>query len=273
MSLAMLLFAIEDSFIKQSVAAGVPVGQVLMIFGAGGALGFAFLTWLRGERVLSANALHRVIGLRAIFELMGRLFFTLSLALTTLSSTSAILQATPLIVTLGAMVFFNERIGWRRWTAILIGLVGVMIILRPLPSSFEPLSILAVLGMLGFAGRDLATRAAPKTLSNTQLGVYGFIVMVPIGAAYLVATDQPIWPDLTQAGYLGAAIVIGIAAYNALTIAMRTGDVSVVTPFRYTRLVFAMVLAMVVFGENPDIWTLIGSAVVVASGIYILLRS
>ena len=96
----------------------------------------------------------------------------LAIALTPLSSATAILQATPIIVVLGAMAFFGETVGWRRWCAIVIGLIGVAIILRHGADDFSPLSILAVLGTLGFAGRDLASRAAPATLT-TSLGVIG----------------------------------------------------------------------------------------------------
>jgi drug/metabolite transporter (DMT)-like permease len=126
--------------------------------------------------------------------------------------------------------------------------------------------------MLGFAGRDLATRAAPKTLSNLTLGVYGFAILVPTGAALLAWTGGAVVPDLQTSFALGAGTLVGVAAYYALTVAMRTGEVSLVTPFRYTRLLFALLLGTLVFAERPDAATLLGSAVIVGSGIYTLLR-
>jgi drug/metabolite transporter (DMT)-like permease len=269
---AMAGFAVEDMFLK-SVAASLPVGQILMIFGAGGMMGFALLAMRRGERILHPAILSPAILIRCLFEVAGRLFYTLAIALTPLSSASAILQATPLVVVMGAALVFGERVGWRRWAAIAVGFAGVLIILRPGLDGFTPLSLLAVLGMLGFAGRDLATRAAPPVLSNLQLGVYGFAMMVPTGALLLAVSGGAVLPSALAAGQLAAATVIGVLAYYALTSAMRIGEVSVVTPFRYTRLVFALILGATVFGERPDAATLLGSAVIVTSGIYTLLRS
>ncbi|MGB8813326.1 MAG: DMT family transporter, partial [Paracoccaceae bacterium] len=136
-----------------------------------------------------------------------------------------------------------------------------------------PASILAVLGMIGFAGRDLATRAAPPILSNLQLGIYGFAMMVPTGAALLAFSGGASVPDATTTAQLFAATVFGVAAYYALTAAMRMGEVSVITPFRYTRLVFALVLGTLVFSERPDTMTLLGSAVIVGAGLYTLLSA
>jgi drug/metabolite transporter (DMT)-like permease len=251
----------------------VPVGQILMIFGAGGMIAFALMVLRRGERVLHPAILTPAILLRCGFEVAGRLFYTLAIALTPLSSASAILQATPLVVVGGAALIFGERVGWRRWLAILAGFAGVLIILRPGLEGFSALSLLAVAGMLGFAGRDLATRAAPPVLSNLQLGVYGFAMMVPTGAVLLALSGGAVLPGPGALRDLAAATVIGVGAYYALTAAMRTGEVSVVTPFRYTRLVFALVLGVLVFAERPDAATLAGSAVIVASGLYTLIRS
>ncbi|HEX9857749.1 MAG TPA: DMT family transporter, partial [Paracoccaceae bacterium] len=207
------------------------------------------------------------------FEVLGRLFYTLAIAFTPLSSASAILQATPLVVVAGAALIFGETVGWRRWSAIVVGFVGVLIILQPGVEGFTPLSLLAVAGTLGFAGRDLATRAAPPVLSNLQLGVYGFAMMVPTGAVLLGFSGGAVLPDATAALQLLAATAFGVAAYYALTAAMRMGEVSVITPFRYTRLVFALILGVLIFAERPDAMTLLGSAVIVAAGLYTLMRS
>jgi drug/metabolite transporter (DMT)-like permease len=268
---AMAAFALEDMFIK-SATQTLPVGQVLIIFGIGGFLVFAAMARLRGESVFGDSAPSRTLCIRSVFEIMGRLCFTLALALTPLSNASAILQATPLVVAIGAAVFFGETVGWRRWTAILVGLCGVLIILRPGLSGFEPASIFAVLGTIGFAGRDLATKAAPFQLTNAQLGVYGFLVLVFSGILALLWTGGATLPSPLTALKLAAAIAFGVLAYNALTGAMRQGEVSVIAPFRYTRLIFAMILGVVVFAERPDTYTLIGSAIVILSGLYTVLR-
>ncbi len=265
-------FAVEDMFLK-SAAQTLPVGEILILFGGAGMLVFAALAKRRGERVLHPAILAPVILIRALFEVTGRLFYTLAIALTPLSNASAILQATPLVVIAGAALVFGERVGWRRWTAVSVGFLGVLIILRPGLEGFTPLALLAVIGTIGFAGRDLATRAAPPVLSNFQLGVYGFAMMVPAGALLLGLSGGAQVPDTYAAADLVCATAIGVSAYYALTRAMRTGDVSVVTPFRYTRLIFAMILGMAVFAERPDMMTVAGSVLIVASGVYALLRS
>lgn len=269
---AMLGFAIEDMLLKAAAGAGLSVGLILMLFGAGGTLGFATLTLRRGEALWHPAMASRAVLARAGSEMGGRLFYTAALAFGALSTTSAILQAAPLVVVAGAAILFGEKVGWRRWTAILFGFAGVLVILRPDADGLSWASLFAVLGMLGFSGRDLATRAAPKALSTMQLGVCGFIVLVPTGAL-LAAWDggfaMPGWAGL---GFVALGTCVGVAAYTALTLAMRTGDVSVVTPFRYSRLLFGVGLGVLVFGERPDLWTGVGSAMVLAAGLYTMLR-
>lgn len=270
---AMAGFAVEDMFLK-SAAQSLPVGQVMVMFGLGGAILFWITARLRRETILAPQAFGRTMMIRNGFEVVGRLFYTLAIALTPLSATTAILQATPIVVVAGAALFFGETVGWRRWTAIIVGLVGVLVILRPGAESFDALSILAVLGMLGFAGRDLATRAAPPALGTSALGVFGFSAIVLAGIAFSIWDGRP-WrtPDAAVWGAVALAIAFGVGAYSSLTRAMRTGEVSAVTPFRYSRLIFGIGFGIVIFGERPDVATYAGSAIVVLSGLYILSRS
>lgn len=269
---AMAGFAVEDMLLK-SVYGHLPVGQILAMFGLGGAVVFAILTLRGGGALFPRAALVPAIAWKAGNEVTGRVFYTLAIALTPLSSASAILQATPLVVTLGAALIFGERVVWQRWLAIFIGFVGVLIILRPGLDGFTPAAILAVLGTLGFAGRDLATRAAPKTLGNMVLGFYGFLILVPTGLAMLAVTGGAVFPTTTEVVRLGTAIAFGVTAYAFLTAAMRIGEVAVVTPFRYSRLVFALLLGILVFDESPDLAMLAGAGIVVASGIYTILMA
>lgn len=271
MTAAMAGFAIEDMFIK-SAARAMPVGQVLIIMGVLGILWFATLCRRAHEPAFPAALRSRTMILRSGFELVGRLFYALAIALIPLSVASAILQATPLVVVAGAAILFGERVGAARWALTVLGFAGVLVILRPGLDGFDALSLLAVVGLIGFAGRDLATRAAPPALSNAQLGVAGFSVLAVSGVIILGFQGGPVVPAvLPFAKALGAA-VFGIVGYSYLTRAMRTGEVSAVTPFRYTRLLFALILGVVVFNERPDLATLIGSAMVVGCGALILTR-
>lgn len=271
MTLSMAGFAVEDMFIK-SAARAMPVGQVLALMGALGVLWFGAQARRAGQPAFPAALRSRTMALRSGFELVGRLFYALALALIPLSVASAILQATPLVVVAGAAMIFGEKVGAWRWALTALGFAGVLVILRPGLAGFDALSLLAVIGLLGFAGRDLATRAATPALSNAQLGVAGFAVLAISGLVILAFQGGPILPPaLPLAKALGAS-GFGILGYSYLTRAMRTGEVSAVTPFRYTRLLFALVLGVVVFGERPDPATLAGSAMVVACGILILSR-
>ena len=270
MTLAMALFALEDMFVKQA-ARGLPVGEVLMLFGAGGMICFAALALASGQSLWHPAVASRLMGIKAGFEITGRLGYTLGIALTPLSNASAILQATPLVVVAGAALIFRERVGAARWAAVGIGFLGVLVILRPGLDGFVPAALWTVLGLLGFAGRDLATRAAPKVLTNFQLGLYGFAALIPAGAIILAVTGGAVLPAPANLLPVLGAVLFGVTAYWALTKAMRTGEVAVVTPFRYTRLIFALGLGILVFGESLDGATLAGAALVVASGVYTLL--
>ena len=265
-------FAVEDAFIK-SAAGAIPLGQVIIMMGLLGIAAFSIMALSANEPPIPRSVWSRTMAIRSGFEVTGRLFYALAITLTPISVASAILQASPLVVVLGAAVIFGEKVGLRRWLIILVGFCGVVVILRPGLDGFNALSILALIGMLGFSGRDLATRAAPPSLSNAQLGVAGFVMLTLSGVIILGFSGGAVLPTMPVLGKILAAAVFGVAGYSAITQAMRTGEVAVVTPFRYTRLLFAMILGVTVFGERPDAATLIGSAIIVGCGVLILATS
>ncbi|MFU8897619.1 EamA-like transporter family protein [Roseinatronobacter thiooxidans] len=272
MALAMAGFALEDMFIKL-LADALPVGQVLLFLGLGGAVLFGLIAHRKGQQVLSPALLTRAILLRNLAELIGTVGFVLGFVLASLATASAILQAAPLFVTLGAVVFLGEKVGWRRWTAIVVGFLGVLLIVRPGMAGFEPASLFAVIGVIGLAGRDLATRVVPRTVSSYQISSWAFAMLVPAGLFLMVVMQQPpVLPDAAQTLKLSAALGIGVLAYYAIVAAMRVGELSFVTPFRYTRMLFALIVAVLVFGERPDALTLVGAAIIVAAGLFTLWR-
>lgn len=269
MVLAMAAFALEDAFIKSS-ARQLPLGQVLLSFGLGGMLVFALAPNRGGGPLLRPEVLSRAMRMRAVFEVCGRLFFALAIALTPLSSATAILQATPVLVVIGASLFFGERVGALRWLSVGVGLLGVLILLRPAADDFSALSLLTLIALVGFAGRDLASRAVPTTLGTRHLGFYGFAAVVVAGIVIAVWDGQPfVWPGLEHAGLTTMAVVVGTVAYAALMKAMRTGDIASVAPFRYTRLLFGLALGVLAFDECVDAATLWGCAVIVCAGLLI----
>lgn len=269
---AMALFACEDALLKASASA-VPVGQVLFLFGAGGGLIFALLAWRNGDKLFSKDIFSGPMLMRAVFEIFGRLFFTLAYVLTPLSSVTVILQAAPLVVVGAAALLFNERVGWRRWSAIAIGMAGVVVVLQPGVESFSALSLLALFGMIGFAGRDLLSRIAPASLSVAVLGFHGFLAMVIAGGLISLWWAQPfVMPGAREGVLLSLACVVGVVAYGCLMKAMRSGEVSAVAPFRYTRLLFGVALGVLVFGEAMTWPMLVGSGLIVLAGLFILSR-
>jgi drug/metabolite transporter (DMT)-like permease len=265
-------FAIEDVLIKQ-MASALPMGQVLALVGCGGALIFSTLSLVNGKPVLSRDAFSRLIVLRNLGEVIGSVTFVAALVLTSLSSASAILQATPLAVTLGAALFLGEPVGWRRWTAVGIGFAGVLLIIQPGLAGFTPASLLAVVSVAALAMRDVCSRAVPASIASLQLAAWAFISIVPAGLAMmLVMGTPPAMLSAPDAMRLGAIFVIGALAYYALVGATRIGEVSAVVPFRYTRLVFAMILGRLIFDERPDALMLTGAALIVGTGVYTLWR-
>ncbi|WP_295533803.1 DMT family transporter [uncultured Thioclava sp.] len=269
---AMAGFALEDMFVK-ALGERLPVGEVLMLLGTGGATLFGAIALWRRDRLISRDLLAASVLLRNSGEILGTVCFVAAVIFTPLAQASAILQATPLAVTLGAALFFGEAVGWRRWSAIWVGFLGVLIVIRPGTEGFSILSLLPVVAVIGLAARDLATRKVPRAITSMQLATYGFGVVVPAGAVIQALSSAPmLMPSAAEWAMIAGALLVGPLGYYALILAMRIGEVSVIAPFRYVRLIFAVIIGWAVFAEPPDRFTLLGGAVIVGSGLYTLWR-
>lgn len=165
MLLAMAGFAVEDSLIKV-LSVQFPISQILLILGLGGMVIFLGIALVQGHRLITPNLLSMPFLVRFFSDMFAALFFISAIALIPLSTASTILQAVPIIVTMGAALFLGQMVGWRRWSAIIAGFIGVLIVIRPGFDGFEPASILAVLGVIFLATRDLATRVMAPDLST-----------------------------------------------------------------------------------------------------------
>ena len=269
--IAMAGFAVEDAIIKQLTSRLSP-GQIMVMIGLGGTLGFYILARYNGQKLTQEIAFNRWVVGRTLSELVGTGFFVLSLAMVPITTISAIIQVSPLLVTLGAAVLLREKVGVRRWSAILIGLLGVVIILRPWSAEFDAAALLAVLGVVGLSARDLATRPIPNKTPSLVLAILGFGATIPAGLILMVFDTRLFVPTSQESLLIGASIFIGVGAYYCIVTAMRLGDVSAVVPFRYSRLVFGVAIGAWYFDETLDFWTVIGSTVVVSSGLYALWR-
>lgn len=269
---SMATFAVADMFIKLATQR-LPPPQVLAMMGLGGGLLFWLLAARARVQVLAPIALHRTVLARTGIEILATGCMFSALATAPLTLVSAITQAVPLVVTLAAVLVLGERVGPRRWAAVLAGLAGVLLMLRPDTSGVSFGALMALGATLGLGLRDVVTRMTPAGAHNLQLSTYGFTVLAPIGAVWMALSGHAWQPvDLAGGLFVGGALAGAAAGYYAITAAMRTGDVSVTAPFRYTRLLFAGALGIAVFGERPDALTWTGAALVIASGLYVLWR-
>ena len=267
MILSMACFAVEDTFIKL-LSARLPATQILFSVGFGGALITLALAVTLNVNLADKILLNKHVISRTIADLFGAFFFTSAMVLIPMSLLASILQATPLFVTLGAAILLGEKVGWRRWSAIFIGFLGVIIILQPGYGSFQLASLLGLAAVLCLALRDVVTRDMATEIPTLTVTFYACLAMGSAGFIAYPFFGTPIMPTTFEAIVLVCAAIIGLTGYFLIVLATRKGDVSVIAPFRYSRLLFSLVLASLILGEMLTLPILLGGLLVVSSGIY-----
>jgi drug/metabolite transporter (DMT)-like permease len=270
---SMLAFTLNDTLVKAVTHDGMPLFQAITLRGIAATLGLVALTLYQTGRLhLWPRGRDRLfLALRTVGEIGATLLFLVALTHMPLANLSAILQSLPLAVTLAAAVLLGAPIGWRRMTAILVGFAGVMIIIRPGAADFDIWSVMG-LGSVAFVVlRDLVTRQFSPGLPSTTAAIWSAVAVLGMGLAGVGAEGwRPVGVlAMVETTGAGALLIIG---YICAIKVMRVGDIGVVAPFRYTSLLWAIVLGWLLFGTLPDRWTLLGGAIVVASGLYMLLR-
>jgi len=205
-------------------------------------------------------------------SLCATVFFLSALYHLPFANISAILQSLPLAVTIGAALVFKEAVGWRRWMAIAVGFAGVLIIIRPGTSGFEPASVLVAISVFFAAARDLSTRALPKSIPSLLVTAATAMVVSIFG--FIIVTVQGSWVSLSWGQILTMALasVFLFVGYQFIVLAMRIGEVAYVVPYRYTSLLFSILLGYILFAEVPDKYTILGSVIVVMMGLFTLYR-
>lgn len=268
---SMAFFTFNDACLK-AVSGEVPLMQALFLRGLAVSALLAALAWSRGGLGLARlRPDARGLAIRTIAEIAAAFFFLTALFNMPLANVSAVLQAAPLAVTLAAVLVLREPVGWRRLLAIVVGFGGVMLIVRPGTEGFTVYSLYALLAVASVTVRDLATRRMSRDLPSISVALVTAVgVTVFAGAASLA---EP-WAALSGGAALriGGAALFVFVAYITSVATMRVGEVGFVAPFRYTSLLVALVLGLAVFGEWPEPLTLLGSAIVVATGLFTLLR-
>ncbi|KPF43872.1 DMT family transporter [Rhizobium sp. AAP43] len=271
MAVSMAGFTFNDALTK-SVTGDLTIGQIMFIRGA-----FTTALVYVVARKLGAldhirNIVQPLILCRIAFETIAAISFLMALGQVPLANVSAILQSLPLAVTLGAALFLGEPVGWRRWGAIIVGFLGVMIIIQPGPEGFTVASVYVIFSVITAAGRDLVTRRIDRTVSSLTVTLFtaASISMAGLLITPLFGGWQPV--SAWTLGKLVIASVFLFAGYQAVIMAMRVGEISFIAPFRYTSLLWAVALGMLFFEEVPDIWMVIGATVVIGSGLYTFYR-
>ncbi|MEQ6249021.1 DMT family transporter [Sulfitobacter sp. HNIBRBA3233] len=271
MMASMVAFVCNDSFLRLT-GGDIPLFQLIFIRSVLGSLLIFVLAYAMGAlkgRLTAAD--RRIVVLRGLAEILTAYFFLNALFEMPLGNLNAIMQVVPLTVTLGAALVYREPVGWRRMLAILIGLGGVLIIIRPGPDGFNLWSLYALAAVVGVTVRDLLTRRLSASAPGLKVTLGTSLAMMT--AAGLASTTQA-WVPVSSGN---AALIVGsagfvCAGYFFSIQVMRTGDVSFIAPFRYTGLVVAMIVGYLVFSEVPTVLTLVGAGIVIATGVFTFYR-
>ncbi|MCW9044446.1 MAG: DMT family transporter [Pseudopelagicola sp.] len=271
MMCSMAAFTFNDTCIK-AMGPGMPLFQLLALRGLVTSVLIFALARAYGAIRLNLPAQDwGLIALRTTAEIGAAFFFITALRNMPIANVTAVLQVLPLTVTLGGYLFFREAVGWRRLSAILIGFCGMLLIVRPGPDGFDQFSLYALAAVVCVTVRDLSTRrmsAVVPSLTVTLSASLG--VLLFSGVASLWDTWVPVSPR--DAALIGGASLFIIGGYFFSVMVMRVGQVSFVAPFRYTGLLWALLMGVVVFGDWPDPITLLGATIVVVTGVFTLLR-
>lgn len=271
MAVAMATFTVNDSFMK-AVTQVLPLSQAIVIRGMMTLTALLILARVMGIRTLTIPTTdRRLLGWRTLAELGATLTFLLALRQMPLANLSAILQSLPLAVTLGAAIALKEPVGWRRMTAIAVGFGGVMLIVRPGTEGFNIWSVLALISVAFVVVRDLTTRQFSHGLPSVTIAIYTSIAVTIMGLGGLAIEDWVAVKPHVFAMLAGASAML-IMGYLFIVMAMRVGDVAIVAPFRYSALIWAILLGWLAFGDVPVGLTLLGAAIVVVTGLYTYLR-
>ncbi len=271
MAVAMASFTMNDAITKQ-VSAEINFGEIMLVRGVVAIVLIAALAFYRRAIRPLRTLMVKPVAVRVIGEVGGTVTFLAAIVHLPLANISAIMQALPLAITLGAAVVFAEPVGWRRWLAIGAGFAGVLVIVRPGAEGFNQYALLALMSVLFCTVRDLATNRIPANIPSLFITLLTTVVVTAVGALVLVPLGGWVQPSLRVFGLLALAAVFVLVGYQCVIMAMRAGDISAVAPFRYTALLWAILLGYILFGEVPDAAMMIGAAMIVISGLYTFYR-
>lgn len=267
MATAMASFSVTDAMSK-FLFAQMNFGQLLLLRGIVAGVLVAALAAHRGALRPLRVVLVPSVALRIMGEVVGTILFLQAIMHLPLANVSAIILSQPLAITFGAVLIFGEQVGWRRWLAIAAGFAGVLIIVKPGVEGFNQFTLLALASVAFYALRDLATKRIPADIPALFVTLLTTCVVTIVGGVIMVPLGGWIPPSNSALALLLLAAVLVLIGYQCVIVALRAGDISAVAPFRYSQLLWAMLLGYLVFGDVPDGAMVLGASVIVLSGIY-----
>ena len=271
MIIAMGCLTLTDLLIKVA-SQTLPIGQVMISYGVGSLIVFWALLRIKGESIRLAPLTNPTVIFRNIGDLIALNGMFLALVYVPLSTIGAVIQTVPILVTAAAALFLGERVGMRRASAIFVGFLGALLIIQPGAASFDITAILVLIAAMGMALRDIATKLVRENLSTLLLTFYSCFLFIISGSVLLIINGEASVPVLANSITIAAMIVTGSLGFFFMTEAVRLGEMSVVSPFRYTRLLFSMAAGILILGEQVNASMIIGSALTILSGLYIWRR-
>ena len=268
---AMCAYTINDAFMK-SLADEIPLFQAIFVRGLGAVTFLNILCRLLGQLRFDLSVRDwGFILLRTISEVGGTYFFLTALFNMPIANVSAILQVLPLSVSLAAALLLGEALGWRRLTAIFVGFCGVLLIIQPGGADFSYYSLYALGAVACVTMRDIAVRRMSRDVPSVFVALIAAIGVMGLGAIGSLFIEWQTFSVISGLQLAGATGFL-IFGYIASVSAMRFGEIGFVAPFRYTSLLVALLLGILVFDEWPNALALVGGAVVVATGLFTLYR-
>ena len=268
--LAMIGFIGTDSCIKLA-SQDLPVSQMIAMRGIAILAILVALAFATGAHTRLPTFKDRAVGVRALGEVLGTLFYYGAIIVVPIAAANAVLQTIPLVIVAAAAILFREKVGWRRWLIIVIGFSGVLLIIQPGSDTFQPATLWALGAVVFYTLRDIVTRSIDPALPAISINLVTSAAVMAAG--FVMAPFQDwVMPTGEALALLGLSALFLTMAYLTVTVAMRSGDVSVTSPFRYSIVLWALLVDALVFGNYPNLVMLVGIAIVVSSGIAMIWR-
>jgi len=271
MTIAMGCFTFADLLIKIA-SETMPVGQIMILLGVGSSVVFLTLLRIKGEAIRFSPLLNSAVMLRNAGELIAATSMCLALAYVPISTIGAIIQTVLLMITAAAALFLGERVGVSRALAIGVGFLGTLFIVQPGDTNFDAMTGLVLVSAIGMTLRDVGTKLVSDGFSTLLLSFYSCVLFASSGVLLLLFTGGASVPDANMTVLFLAMVALGSFGVIFVTEAVRLGDMSVVSPFRYTRLLYSLAAGIIILDEQVNTTTLFGSALTIGAGLYIWRR-